>query len=239
MNRWLAVTFSAVFLLTCGGVYAGLLTCLLGRFVYGSLWQPIRGIVPKLRIRLGSIFALFLMIQMTIALTHLIWPVLKETSCLLINVPQHVETRIALLVAPHSAAGDPGAVELMDQVTSSALMCGVAIFAWLLGNRLIQSNHLERTFDRLVLRLLVVPLGTLSTVIPPTIVGTFCFSIGILGGAAPRIDSLLWHGVVLLGGSFLGVVYCRAIAHWLARRAPLPQTNSATTNSATTHLEVM
>ncbi len=231
MNRWLAVTISFVFLLGCSGVYSGLLTYLLGRFVYGSLWTHVRGVVPKLRFRLSSLFALFLMIQMAIALTHLVWPVLKESPCTLVSLPQSVESRIALLVLPHNALVDHDDMDLMDQVTSSALMCGAAICAWFLGNLLIESNRLTRALDRLVLRLVVAPLGTLSITLTPTVVGVFGFNVAILGHPLPRIDSLLWHGVVLMGGSVLGVIYCRAIAQWLARRAPIPAMTKADTET--------
>ena len=69
-----------------------------------------------------------------------------------------------------------------------------------------------------VVLLFVAPVGTMCIVLATTISGYFLAGLFIFGDPLPKVDSLMWHGVVLVGGGLLGVFYCRAVAGWLVHR---------------------
>ncbi len=209
---WLPIIFVTALLLAGGVLYSASLVFLFGRFVFGALWQSVRFALPKLRFQLIELFALLLILQLAYSLTQAIWPIIEDSYCALLIVTQGIETQFSFAFSS-STADDA------DRIIFSAVCCGVALFCWALGLALNQSNQIQQTFDRLTMLLLLAPFGTMCIVLFPTITVYFLAKLVTHGDPLRLVDSLLWHGVVLVGGSLLGVLYCRAIASWLVRRA--------------------
>ena len=210
-------------LLVFGGIYSGVLTYTFGRIVYGPLWQRVRGSLPKARFQAVELFSLFIVLQVTLTLTQLIWPVVAPTNCVITTLPQTLEALLtpATFVVQAVSPSQITNTKIADRAISAAAPCGIAIMCWLVGNLLIQANHIERRIDRLIVLLFVAPLGTFCVAIVTSIVGVFGVQIFILGGPLPQIDSTLWHGVVLFIGGGLGVIYCRMVGAWIVGRAPI------------------
>ncbi len=220
VSQSFAVLVTVLLLLGGGGLTAGILNYALGSIFFGPLWQPGHLGLRKIRIRLLGLFALFLLLQVAIAVSQTLWPVIDNSRCTLIRFPQHVQAALMFAPTSGSAPWDAADPAVVDRITLAALLCGVALAAWLTGNMLVQTNRIERPLDCLLVLLFVAPLGTSCAVIVPSVACDFFFKIAIFRQPLPQVDVLLWHGVVLIGGGSLGAIYSRAAARWLARRLP-------------------
>ncbi len=236
MNRWPSVALAIIVLLSFGGIYSGFMTYVLGRFIYGRLWHSVRFALPKMQFRVAEFLALFLVLQTTLALTQVIWPVIERTQCVLVRLPQSVEVQISSVTAaaPRHTATQFANLEMANRMLSAAIPCGIAMFSWLLGNLVIQANRLTSTLDRLLVLLFVAPLGTLCGVLIPTLSAIYLVVLVTPGGNLPRIDSAIWHGLVLFAGGLLGIIYCRAVGGWIVRRAAHAGTVKIVSNLKTT-----